>query len=155
MSTLNTNRSTQLVRGESLKAIQLASLLGIRPVTFTSDDTFAGLANPFEVSGCPFGVPLTADLVETQADVASDVNLSRFRNQVAAALIASNAMVTCEPGTTLELPEVPHLSLETVPPVEQQDVENFLDPLVFHWDEEKYIVSEAIRSYVAQFDADH
>ena len=57
--------------------------------------------------------------------------------------------------TALELPEVHQSARETVTPVKQQDVENFLDPLVFHWDEEKYIVSDAIRSYVAQFDADH
>jgi len=38
---------------------------------------------------------------------------------------------------------------------QQQDEENFLDPLVFNWDEEKFIVSEAVRCYVAQFDADH
>ncbi len=67
--------------------------------------------------------------------------------------------ISCEPATALVLPpEVLPSARETVvpiEPVEQQDVENFLEPLVFVWDEEKYIVSEAIRSYLALFNADH
>lgn len=31
------------------------------------------------------------------------------------------------------------------------EVENFLEPLVFDWDEDDYLVSRAIRSYVAEF----
>ncbi len=67
--------------------------------------------------------------------------------------------ISCEPATALVLPpEVLPSARETVVPIEpvaQQDVENFLEPLVFVWDEEKYIVSEAIRSYLALFNADH
>jgi len=155
MSTLSTDRTTYLVRGDSLKAIRLAGSLGGCSLAFTSNDTYAGLGNAVEVSGRAFFGRMPHDAVEDQAAVVNGVNLSRLRNNVAAVLIASTAMINCEPATALELPEVHQSSSETMTPVKQQDVENFLDPLVFHWDQEKYIVSEAIRSYVAQFNADH
>ncbi len=66
---------------------------------------------------------------------------------------------TCEPTTATILPPEVHQTARetvlTVEPVVKPEVENFLEPLVFVWDEEKYIVSEAIRSYLAVFDADH
>ncbi len=52
-------------------------------------------------------------------------------------------------------PEVHQPSFETAFTFAHQEVEDFLEPLVFVWDEEKYIVSEAIRSYLALFNADH
>ena len=155
MSTLSTDRTTYLVRGDSLKAIRLAGSLGGRSFAFTPNDTYAGLGNAVDVSGRAFFGRMPNDTVEDQAAVVTGVNLSRLRNNVAAVLIASIAMINCEPVTALELPEVHQSARESVTHVKQQDVENFLDPLVFHWDEEKFIVSEAIRSYVAQFDADH
>ena len=72
--------------------------------------------------------------------------------------MASTA-ISCEPATATILPPEVHqparVTAPPIEPVEQPDVENFLEPLVFVWDEEKYIVSEAIRNYLAVFDADH
>lgn len=155
MSTLTTNRTTQLVRGDSLKAIQTAGLLGRSPFVFTSNDTYGGIGNTLEVSGCAFFGRMPTDTAEDRSAIATGVNLSRLRNNVAALLIASTAMTSCEQATAVELPEVQQPAREIAPHLEPQDVENFLDPLIFHWDEENYIVSEAIRSYVVQFDADH
>jgi len=155
MSTLSTDRTTHLVRGDSLKAIRLAGSLGGRSFAFTSNDSYAGHGDAVEVSDRAFFGRMPNDAVEDQAAVVNGVNLARLRNNVAAVLIASTAMINCEPVTALELPEVHQSARESVIPVKQQDVENFLDPLDFHWDQEKYIVSEAIRSYMAQFDADH
>ena len=33
--------------------------------------------------------------------------------------------------------------------------EDFLEPLVFDWSEDKFIVAQAVRYYMAQFDADY
>lgn len=72
--------------------------------------------------------------------------------------MASSAL-SCEPATTTVLPlEVHPSARETVLPIEpivQQEVENFLEPLVFVWDEDRFVVSEAIQSYLALFNADH
>ena len=48
-----------------------------------------------------------------------------------------------------ELPEVHRPSFETALTFAEQEVEDFLEPLVYVWDEERYIVSEAIRRYLA------
>ncbi len=67
--------------------------------------------------------------------------------------------ISCEPATALVLPpEVLPSARETVVPIEpvaQQDVENFLEPIVFVWDEDWFVVSEAIRKELAIFNADH
>ena len=155
MSTLSTDRTTYLVRGDSLKAIRLADSLGGSSFAFIPNDTYAGLGNAVDVSGRAFFGRMPNDTVEDQAAVVTGVNLSRLRNNVAAVLIASIAMINCEPVTALELPEVHQSARESVTHVKQQDVENFLDPLVFNWDEDRFIVSEAIRNELAKFNADH
>ena len=53
-----------------------------------------------------------------------------------------------------ELPKVHRPSFETALTFAEQEVEDFLEPLVYVWDEERYIVSEAIRRYLALFNAD-
>lgn len=71
--------------------------------------------------------------------------------------MASSAL-SCEPATATVLPLEVHTSVREpalpIEPIVQQE-EDFLEPLVFVWDEERYIVSEAIRNYLALFNADH
>ena len=63
-------------------------------------------------------------------------------------------MSSCEQATALEFPEVRQSTSEKNF-AQETNVEQFLDPLFFQWNEEQFIVSEAVRSYVAQFDADY
>jgi len=155
MSTLSTDRTTYLVRGNSLKAIQSAGSLGGRPFGIALDNTYAGLGGSSEASAYAFFGRTPKDKPEDQAAVANGANLTRFRNTVAAVLIASTAMISCEPVTAMELPEVHQSARELPSPHKDHEVENFLDPLVFDWDEDRFVVSEAIRNELAEFNADH
>lgn len=155
MSTLSTNKMMYVARGDSLKAIRLASSLGGPSFAFLSTDTSTGLVgNAIGASNRMSHSKVVSDTAEQQA--VAGANLSLLRNGVAAAIIASTAMIHCDSATATEPPEVHQLARQAVAPVKQQEeMDDILDPLVFHWDQEKYIVSEAIRSYVAQFDADN
>ena len=154
MNTLSTDRATYHVRGNSLKAIRSAGMLGGPAFRTVLDNDYAGSGTAYEESDYIFSGRTPRDDSEEQVAVTNRANLKRFRNNVAAVLMAST-LISCEVSTAAGLPEVQQFTRETVLPVEQQDVENFLEPLVFVWDEEKYIVSEAIRNYLAVFDADH
>ncbi len=155
MSTLSTDRTTYLVRGDLLKAIQSAGSLGGRSFGIVSDNTYAGLGGSSEASAYAFFGRTPKDTSEDQAVVANGDNLTRLRNNIAAVLIASTAMISCEPVSAMELPEVHQSARELPSPHKDQAVENFLDPLVFDWDDDRFIVSEAIRHELAKFNADH
>ena len=68
----------------------------------------------------------------------------------------ASTMISCEPATATELPEVRQSAREAVLPVDRQyEMENFFEPLAFDWDEDWFVVSEAIRKELAIFNADH
>lgn len=157
MTILSTDRTTSLLRGDSLKAIQTASVLGSPSFEFTPSDTYAGIScEPYpEASGCGFFGRTPKDAPEKRAVVVAGAGLSLFRNNVAAVLIASTAMVPGEPATALELPKVQQSTTAFEMQHMDYEVENFLEPLELSWDEDRFIVAEAIQRELAQFNANH